>query len=213
METGLASVAAEAVGAAGAVLGAIVASSISYLRLRWERQQWAMQNVAQPGTIRATFQTFLSEWSAILGEVEALFATSVIDRFLILEGTNGKEQIERVTAFFQLRAEGQYPYPYKNYRIDDHYRGVLRYAEKNLDGCYMQTAEMPVSGLRRIYVAEGVTSAVVHFLGAELVDGRREIIYCSFATHEGGMSEETLTKIEIIASRIRFLCEAGSNGD
>ena len=200
----------DAVSALGVIVGAVLAFSISYLRLRWERTRWYEEHPDDEGPPGLSFQTFLSEWSAILGEVEALFDTSVIDRFLVLEGTNGKEKIVRVTAFFQLRAEGQYPYPYKNYRIDDYYRRLLSQAERNESGVYVETMEMPESGLKRIYEAEGVTSSVLHYLSSEMVgDNTRELIFCSFATHEGSLNESDLTRIEIVASRMRVLCESG----
>jgi len=124
-----------------------------------------------------TGQAFLMEWTEILAEIRSIMQDTSVDRFVIFEGMNGRSKVRKVTAFFQLRSEGQRSYKFKNFAIDDDYREMLERAKQSPDGLYLETSEMEDCRLRRVYETEGVTSAVVHHLSENEEGDRTKVIF------------------------------------
>ena len=128
--------------------------------------------------------TLLSE---IKTAVDVVFQETSADRYLILIALNGVTDFNMISVIFEqhkgvdkISAIARY----RNLKIDDEYKSMLKKAERNGD-IELEVSQMPdESILKQIYMIEGVQHSKVTFLLRKGIDsGNDVIVFSSLATH------------------------------
>jgi len=119
--------------------------------------------------------------------VDDIFKNTKAERFIILFALNGKTDFNFVSVCYEKTKTAKTSgaiYRYVRVQIDDHYRQMLKYVEKDHQ-VYLDVANMQECLLKNIYqsIAEGVTFSGVHFINRSPLDEDNDtLVYCSMAT-------------------------------
>lgn len=119
--------------------------------------------------------------------VDDIFKNTKAERFIILFALNGKTDFNFVSVCYEKTKSSKTSgaiYRYVRVQIDDHYRQMLKYVEKDHQ-VYIDVANMQECLLKNIYqsIAEGVTFSGVHFINRSPLDEDNDtLVYCSMAT-------------------------------
>lgn len=130
----------------------------------------------------------LPTYSAIKAGVDEIFEKTKADRFLILIAINGKDSFNTVSVVMELHSERQRDSAigkYHNIKIDDHYKSMLREAERR-PAVNLIVDDMPNNSLlKTFYDMEGVKYSKIMFLARRALDTDNDmLVYCSIATHD-----------------------------
>jgi len=163
---------------------------------------------SEQGFERKAINTFvnLQLWDVVSARIQKFCEKSSIDRFLILVAVNGANDPRETTAIFQHRQDSTEFQSYVGIDLDRDY--ISRLAELKRDGhTVVRTAELPSCLIRDIYRAEGVQFAVWYLIGTMTNPETDQVAYkyCSFATHETSISEETARSINNIVGELKKL--------
>ena len=152
-----------------------------------------------------TFEDFLTEWADVNVALTNLFATTNIDRFVMLRAQNGLEDPKWTTAFFQMRMGDQEPFNYVHFELDDDY--VTRLNDVKSKGFInFMTKDLPPCAIRDVYLMEKLKASAWFMLKKQLLDteGRAAITYCSFSSHvDAKISQYDLMRCKLVADRIK----------
>lgn len=204
-----------------AVLVEIVAGSFAILSVilgnEWRKANTEKRN--QEAEIRfqsaaLSFEDFLLDWGEIDAGVRDLFEKTNVDRFLLLRAWNGHSDPKWTTAFFQIRDGIHEPVSYVHFELDDDYVNRLMQI-KSRGMIHFSSADLPESAIKRVYDLEKVKSSAWFFLDRRTLEGTNSsaITYCSFASHSAGeLSQDEITKAQIIVSRIKGLLANEATG-
>lgn len=124
--------------------------------------------------------------------VDSIFTHTRTDRVLMLVATTSEPFVisviyERHKASVGIRSR------YKRTPADQEYRKMLSTIEL-LGKVEIDTSDMSESSLKDVYVAEGITASVIHYMGKVTIDGDTPaILFFSFSTHD----EEKLNKRDL----------------
>ncbi len=146
---------------------------------------------------------FLSKWDKIQTSLKLLMEETHVDRFLILRAWNGAKTPKWTTAIFQYREGSQQPVSYIHFELDtDYVERLLHIHQRPLS---FKVDDIPESAIRRVYKAEGVKASLwVHLETAKIDEDHAIMTYCSFATHEDKIIDETTAvRCELVANMIR----------
>lgn len=149
------------------------------------------------------FTSCAEDWFELLQDLDELFASTTVDRFLILRAWNGELTPIWTTAIFQYRHGPQEPISYVSFELDSDY--VSRLVETMRAGYhYMIVKDAKDCAIKSVYEMEGVQHSYWCSIGKEqYTDGSASITYCSFASHEPiEMSDATKTKCRLIANTL-----------
>ena len=119
--------------------------------------------------------------------VEHIFQETKAERFIILFAINGKTDFNFVSVCYEKTKSDKGSgamYRYVRVAIDDHYRQMLKYVEKDKQ-VYLDVEHMPDCLLKNIYqsIVEGVTYSGIHFIARHNIDQDNDsLVYCSIAT-------------------------------
>jgi len=119
--------------------------------------------------------------------VDDIFKNTKAEQFIILFALNGKTDFNFVSVCYEKTKSSKTSgaiYRYVRVQIDDHYRQMLKYVEKDHQ-VYLDVANMQECLLKNIYqsIAEGVTYSGVHFINRSPLDEDNDtLVYCSMAT-------------------------------
>ena len=154
-----------------------------------------------------TYSLFPPGSQEVISDLSALFEDTQLDRFLLLKGWNGYQDMKFTNSVFQYRLGRQEVISYEAWKTDDHYNMFLKTAEK--DGkCVLVVDQMPHCRLKDAYRMEGVKHSVIFFISRtpNRENPHRYLIsYCSFATHEDSPIEhDVLYRCEMILGKIRL---------
>ena len=141
--------------------------------------------------------------------VDEIFKTTKAERFIILFALNGKVDFNFVSVCYEKtkssKASGAI-YRYVRLAIDDHYRQMLKFVEKDKQ-VYLDVEHMPECLLKDIYqsLVEGVTYSGVHFINRSPIDADNDaLVYCSVATtHDDDFTKHERSLIKIALDNIR----------
>ena len=143
--------------------------------------------------------------SIIMEKATLIFEDTTADRFLVLFAINGKRDFNYVNVICEqhkidgfIQGSGEAQRRYKNVKIDNHYKGLLKNVISN--GYEVIDAEkMAQSILKDYYTFEGVKHSVVKFLVRINKDPNNDIImFCSVAKHtKDAFAENELNNIEL----------------
>lgn len=165
--------------------------------------------VAAPGAAHEVAMVWdvvcqFSVFDRLLRRVHEIFEQTPVDRFLILYGVNGQENVGSVSVFFQMFRYEKHEIDainrYADISIDEEYQNMLKRIEQH--GTELHDVErMPPSLLRDFYQADGVTYSVVKFIARkQMSPGRDVIIFCSFSTH----GKEPIVQNHLALIRAKF---------
>lgn len=148
----------------------------------------------------------LQEWDSVSSRIQNFCASSTISRFLILVAVNGANDPREATAIFQHRPDMRDFQSYVGIGLDRDY--VMRLAELRREGhITIRTKDLPSCLLKSIYLTEGVQYAVWYLIGTMTSSDTDQVAYkyCSFATHESSISEDTARSINNIVGELKKL--------
>lgn len=139
-----------------------------------------------------TLKINLYDWNVIQNELAQLMETTEIDRFLILNAFNGKDDPRWTTAIYQLRGANSSLVNYVHVELDEDYISRLKRIKQGspLD---IVVNDLPESLIKSVYKAEEVNHSIwFHIRDKELDDSETVgISYCSFATHKANSISES----------------------
>ena len=133
----------------------------------------------------------LNFFNGIKDIVEHLFEKTKIDRFLILTGHNGSQDLTFATAVYEhhkmndkiLLSIGATK-KYKGFKFDQTYKNMIKTSEKYGYIDY-NVAEMEECDLKNIYEEEGIYHSRILFLLRTTVDDKNDVVFfASLATHD-----------------------------
>ncbi len=188
-----------------AFAGVCVTAVLGYLSARNAKQKLRQAEDELRMQARGLdFSHFMQEWAGTYGDLMDLMHSTNVDRFMIFRAWNGSHSPRWTTAVFQLRIGNQMPMSYIHVDLDNHYVEMLREIGARRP-TLLVTSEMPKCMLREVYEAEGVTSSYLEHIETANSGGSRSVAvtYCSFATHTGELSIQTVTRCRVIANRLR----------
>lgn len=199
------------------VFGTLGSALIGQLRVkRAQRQEQAAEREMglQRRALDLDFSSFAREWQEFNHELRTLIDETEVDRFLILRAWNGRLSPKWTTATLQVRTEGQKIYNYVHFELDADYvsrmqqtisNGAIRFQVKDISGDSL---------IKDVYEAEGVvSSAWFHIASHSLDEEAKAISYCSFASHDEPISDETMTRCRILVGRLKGFAANFSNTD
>jgi len=186
--------------------GVCVTAYFGYLGVLKHNQARVMaENEMEFQVASLDFSSFMEEWSDVVSELDNLMENTNIDRFLILRAWNGVLSPRWTTAVLQVRQGQQEPISYVHYELDSDY--ILRLQEISRTGkIRFDVDALPDDvGIKQIYQAEGVSaSAWFHIEDRDLPNSEsRAVTYCSFAAHEGSISDATFLRCTLLAGRLK----------
>ena len=194
--------------AAFSAVSAITIAIVSYMKVCKSLQaEELMRREMDFQEASLTWEDYLHEWGDIDRELKDLFASTSLDRFLLLRAWNGLEDPKWTTALLQVREQDQHAYSYVHFELDSDYVARLNMIKSRGYICF-KTEHLPDSAIKRVYALEGVTSSSWHFISRKRLAGSESasITYCSFATHgDGEIDENTLTRCRLLVDKIRAL--------
>jgi len=144
-----------------------------------------------------------------------VFSKTLIDRFLLLSGVNGKDAFNFVSALYEQHKDGDKAIlsvgatsKYVDVRTDPHYKMMLVYAEKQ-GPVYGKVSEMPECKLKDFYISEEILSYAVLFITRISLDKENDrLVFISFASHETeDITVDMKVRIESSTSKIKHLLE------
>lgn len=188
------------------LFGVLASSYVAYLKVK--KTAVALKQAENEIKLQQTalsFGSFIEEWSQTHKEIKELLETTCLDRFLILRAWNGKLAPRWTTALFQMRLGNQKPISYVHFELDVDYVSRLRDISIS-NVIHFKVDDLPDCAIKKVYQAEGVTSAVwLHLISEELSGtGTVAHTYCSLATHaDEAISEEVVTRCVILAGRLK----------
>lgn len=151
-----------------------------------------------------SFEDVFVENDQVRGNIERLCRTTEIDRVMLLRAWNGRHNPRWTTAIWQYRLGNQEEQEYIHTELDPDYIGRLRSIEDK-GAMMVVTDEIPESLVKRIYKKDGVKSSLWDYIGKNCIEGGDQcvILYMSFATQEGVISEATATECDLITDRMK----------
>lgn len=190
------------------LVGTTISAGVGYLRWLDERRHRNQAELEMRFTRAALqFPEFVEEWDEIIKDIMSLMDETNVERFLILRAWNGHLEPRWTTAIYQLRSNGHKPIAYVHFELDADYVGMLKQVTVK-NNVYLETDLLPKdSALRYVYENEGVQSAFISHL-VTLVGEHEDSFsqtYCSFGSHSGPLSQNTITRCRIIANRMKGL--------
>lgn len=134
----------------------------------------------------------LFKFNELRESVDRVLVETNADRFLILMAHNGKEEMRFATAIYEQHKNTDKTIfsfgatnKYIKIEFDDEYRHMLKHAEK--EGVFrMETAKMPESLLKNIYISERVNYSNCYFIKRypEYKSHDKDLLlYCTLASH------------------------------
>ena len=133
-------------------------------------------------------------FTELRASIDRIFDKTKVDRFLILIAINGKTDFNVVSVIFEQH-NGHHVNAiskYRNVEIDDPYRQLLKYVEKETT-VYLEVEKMESCFLKDFYQDEKVTFSDFRFLTREKIDPENDLLlFSTAATHH----ENSYTRIE-----------------
>lgn len=148
-----------------------------------------------------------------------MLAETRATRFILFSGTNGKADVKKISAIFEIRSNGQKIVAigsvntFVKLPTDMQYRAMLHESETSPDNYVkLRVSEMPPCMLKNIYTREAVTESQVHFLKRDPIDSENDLVlYSSIATKDPrGYTEMCNTSFLVGHSKIRSILESDS---
>lgn len=156
-----------------------------------------------------SFGFYLHEWQSIESQAMAIINETEVDRILMFQAWNGKNEPRRTTAVCQFRAEGQEMVTYREVEPDLDYKKRLR-SMKEFGPHHFTVSEIPDSLIKSVYQAEGVLSAVWMHVSSILIPNTpaAAMSYTSYASHTVKViSDETITRCRLLNDRLTRLAQ------
>tara|TARA_R110000772_G_C13307950_1_gene439558 strand:+ start:3366 stop:3986 length:621 start_codon:yes stop_codon:yes gene_type:complete len=193
-------------------MGVLLLPIISYaIYLRKQNQQVSNTNKRNESELKEikvrnkVLDEVVSITSAnyITNAVARIFNNTKADRFLILFAVNGKNHFNVVSVFFEQHKNGDSVNAvarYRNVKIDDRYRAMLKEAELN-ETVILETNTMKPSLLKDFYELEEVKHAYIKHLSRSKIDDNNDVVlFSSIATHE----EKKFTRKELAFANTQY---------
>jgi len=145
----------------------------------------------------------MTAWSDITNELNDLFRTSSIDRFLILNAFNGYHDPRWTTAVYQVKATNDKITSYVHFGIDQHYVGLLKLV-REAGYTRVNASTLPTSIIRSVYLTEGVLGSLWIFLNSKQnTNGSVALTYCSFSSKtESIIDDMTQERCLVLSNQI-----------
>lgn len=196
-------------GATALVLSAAITAGVKIYTLSTENKKAIRELTFQEAAL--SFEDFIVEWDAIHRDLTDLFATTNINRFLILRAWNGYSDPKWTTAFFQMRDGDYKPISYVHFDLDQDYIDRLNLII-NRGYSVFTTDSMPDSKVKLVYTMEGIKHTVWFFIAKKFLDKDKDvaaITYCSFATqNDVELTDNEIAKCMLIVNRLRGITVA-----
>lgn len=155
-----------------------------------------------------SFTDFLAHFTEITSDLNHLFESTCIDRFLLLRAWNGLHDPRWTNAIYQFRKGKQEPVQYQHIELDDDYVNRLNTLIAG-SRVVFAVKDIPDSLIKKIYQNENVTHSAWFLVGKKpsgYSKDRMLLTYCSFATHSGiEVDPATLLKCELIVGKLRSM--------
>lgn len=171
------------------LVGVLVPALLSFLienrKLKKVNRQLSYELTA------SSFTMDLMLFNQIKDIVQEIFERTKADRFLILNATNGKQELQFATAIYEHHKHSSdvklsigATSRYVHFKFDDSYRAMLKQSE-NVGPFTMHVDSMRDCDLKSIYKMERVHHSTIFFLlRAKLDNDNDKIFYATVATHE-----------------------------
>lgn len=178
--TEIVSIVVAIIGSSGLVITAYIGSNARQLKAKLEQAHVQIRHKSKTNS----FTAIAASWEYIRCQIDMLVKETKADRFLLLSSNNGYLEPRWTTAYVQIREGGQDVFVYRDYEIDDDYRGRLIYIKNNSYAIY-KTKDMPKGEVKAIYEREKIHEAFWFYLGKSQIPGTQifEISFFSLATH------------------------------
>jgi len=149
---------------------------IKNIRIAFERNQKRLADT----TIKASILDRIGEltiFNEVKNSVDRIFENTRADRFIILYGMNGTHEIKSVSVAFELRKKSPSAaiIRYRDVRIDDEYRNILRNLEKH-GTISFKRCNMQPGILKDFFTLEGLNSIKANFIERRKLDSHNDIV-------------------------------------
>lgn len=129
----------------------------------------------------------ISSVKKIEESVERIFKDTTADRFLIIIAVNGLHGFNAISVIFEQHKSAEYNTHaiarYRNVKIDDVYREMLKQTEKT-DYVVFNTESETDSLLKDIYELEGINHSLIKHIARKPVNEEDDfLVYSSVSTH------------------------------
>lgn len=195
------------------ILLGVAAPALTYVTVQWVKQRKLNEDLKREFS-SSSFKIDLSKLNQIGDIVQDIFNNTKCERFLLLSGVDYVGRIDKVSAVYEqhdinnkLKYSIGATNKYLEIKIDDNYRKMLD--EVSTYGEYLfQVDKEENCLLKEIYQSEKVTESFLCFGGEKILDKEhRQLIYSSWATHEGTFEYAEILRIRAAAQKMQKLIE------